>query len=191
MSHIESSYKHLFPIPRMAETVSGIRSSKTSENLCDYAESYLQLKPEEMGPIPNKFRRYPKHPVMECLWVDIVVNLNFFAQWSNTQDNYKYFPKGVRVLIDSSRNNVLEAVSFLRTRNWAKFVECEYINSLERCEGICAAEALGHWPENGSPRIFTQAHVKKAMKDTPHSLVGVVDYGHIYTTLLKMAIDSV
>jgi len=182
---------NLLPPPNLTKVIAKAKLTKGLASLCDFAEAYLQGT--EFAEIPSKFRKTPKHPVEEGLWADIMVGLQFFVRWKTTppeEDVPENFPKGLAVLVDGSRQGVLEAIALARNQDWAKYVENEYLEAFERCEGTCAAQGLGHWPERGAPRVFTREQVKAGMDGCKNSVVGVVDYGHIYRTLLTLAVDS-
>ena len=182
---------NLLPPPNVAKVIAKAKLSKRLADFCDFAEAYLQGP--EFARIPAKYHKTPKHPVEEGLWCDILVGLQFFVRWKTTppeEDVPENFPKGLAMLVESSRQGVLEAIALARNQDWAKYVENEYLEAFGRCEGTCAAQGLGHWPEQGAPRVFTREQVEAGMNGCKNSVVGVVDYAHIYRTLLTLAVDS-
>ncbi len=183
----------LFPPPNLTKLVAKARPSKKLLEFCDFAEQYLLE--EVPGQIPRKFQNPPEsQKVVGGLWCEILVGLNFYARWKTVppeEDIPENFPKGLGALVERSRAEVVEAIALVRNEDWAGYIQNEYLEAFERCEGSCAAQGLGHWPAQGAPRVFTREQVEAGMNGCKNSVVGVVDYAHIYRTLLTLAVDNV
>lgn len=188
---MERRIGELLPPPNLAKVIAKAKFTKRLADFCDFAEAYIQGP--EFARIPAKYHKTPKHKVEAGLWCEILVGLDFFVRWKTTppkEDVPENFPKGLAVLVEGSRQDVLSAITLARNQDWSKYVENEYLEAFGRCEGACAAQRLGHWPERGVPRIFTREDVEAGMDGCKNSVVGVVDYGHIYRTLLTLTTDS-
>lgn len=181
----------LFPPPNLAKLVAKVRPSKKLLEFCDFAEKYLLE--EVPGQLPLKFQKPPSNPIIEGLWCEILVGLQFYSQFKAIppeEDTPKNFPQGVGVLVESYRTKVTNTIALVRNEDWTGYVQEEYLEAFERCEGSCAAQGIGHWPEFGKPRKFTREQVEAAMGNCKNSVVGVVVFRHIYETLLKLAVDG-
>lgn len=178
----------LLPPPNLKRLLSGVKPCPALLAFCDFAEGYLEE--QNPGGIPKKFRRSPRNKIIGGLWAELFVSLDFWARWMTTpkeEDTPDNFPRGLAVLVEDSRVDAMRAIEIIRTESWAQYVDEEYREAFERCQKSCAAVRLGHWPEPHVPLIFSTKDVEKVMGDCKRSVVGVVDYGHIYRVLLSQA----
>jgi hypothetical protein len=183
--------KDLLPPPNLNRLISRTRPSPALLSFCDFAEGYLAE--EKPGEIPARFRLYPRNQIVRGLWAELYVALEFWSRWVNTpkeEDIPENFPKGLGVLVTGSRVKAIHTIGIVRAESWAQYVEEEYKKAFDRCQKSCAAARLGHWPETGAQLIFSPEEVEKAMKDCRTSVVGVVNYGHIYRVLLSQASEQ-
>jgi hypothetical protein len=182
-----------FPLPLPKRLRPPEKMPSWFDPLILFAERYVSLTPAELsaqGRIPRQFEvASPKNKILGELHADILVGMRFYAQWSLAEDNPKHFPKGVQVLIDNAREEVLQAIEIAKNRDWALLVVNEYADSIDRCRSLCDATRRGHPAQKNTPLSFERKHVLQTMKDT-HGFVGLVDYDHVCRVLLREASDE-
>jgi len=193
----EDRFEGLVPEPAFPLPVGRFRAPKTLpkwwEPFLDFAEAYFKLTPEELeagkGVLPRRFSvASPKNPFVSGVRARVVVSMNFFAQWSLEKDDPVAFPRGVKVLQDSSRNRGLHAVSIGRAQDWSMWVVLEFGQALDRCRTLCDAQRRGHLAPDHRELWFRPEDVETVMTSTKR-VVNLVDYGHVYRVLLAEATE--
>lgn len=155
-----------------------------------YAKDYITKDPPEPQDIPRRFRVAPRNKILDSLHADIVVDLDFYTRWVTIppeEDIEEHFPKGVKVLVESSRQGIIQAVELALSGDWARHVVLEYADALERCRSLCdlsAAVYRGHRSPKDAAPSFRAEHVHAVMKDT-RGYTGLVNYSHIRRILLS------
>lgn len=178
-----------FPLPIPA-ALPGEIHAKWWTDLLDYAETYVQRTPEQLTGVPQNFRnRRREHAVISALAADIVVGLDFYAQWTSRKAQERYKDIDTESLAEQKREAVLRAVGIARSRDWARFVVDEYLQALQRCRALCDATRRGHLAEVGAVLCFRKEDVEKVM-DGSREFVGLINYDHIRTILLMEATRS-
>lgn len=183
-----------FPLPIPGNVKIPPKEVKTRwwSQLLDFAEKYVQLPKDKLTyDIPAKLIRYEaKNLLIASLRADIVVGMQFYARWSLiSEEEAVYFPKGVEVLVEKKRKDVLHAIQLARAEDWHQHVVDEYFDAFTRCCSLCDATRRGHLADVGEKLSFSHVHVKQTMNQTS-GFSGLVSYNHIYKMLLSAAQES-